>query len=61
MFALCLYMFHMPLFTFISGYFSEKSSRSTQEKVSSIFKIYVGMQIFYFVLEHFYFENDSYF
>ena len=59
-FILCLYMFHMPLFTFISGYFAEKSSRSTQEKVSSIFKIYVGMQIFYFVLEHFYFENDSF-
>lgn len=45
---LFLYMFHMPLFTFISGYFCKKSSRTTQEKVYDTAKIYLIAQIFYY-------------
>jgi len=40
----------MPMFTFISGYFNAKSSRTTQEKVSNIFIIYICTQTFYFLL-----------
>lgn len=45
---LSLYMFHMPLFTFISGYFCSKSKRSTKEKVIDTVKIYLFAQIFYY-------------
>lgn len=50
-FILCLYMFHMPLFTFISGYFSKKSTRTTQAKVINIVKIYISAEIFYLLFE----------
>ena len=40
----------MPMFAFISGYFNNKSSRTTQEKVVDTFKIYVFAQVFYFAL-----------
>ncbi|MDD6796055.1 MAG: acyltransferase family protein [Clostridiaceae bacterium] len=52
-FLLVLYIFHMPLFAFISGYFNKKSSRSTQKKVTGILKIFIGAQIFYFILNRF--------
>ncbi|PRR80287.1 acyltransferase family protein [Clostridium vincentii] len=48
-FILFLYIFHMPLFAFISGYFNIRSKRTTQEKVISILKIYLFAQIFYFL------------
>ncbi|MDB2084971.1 MULTISPECIES: acyltransferase family protein [Clostridium] len=57
-FLLVLYMFHMPLFTFVSGYFCTKSKRTTQEKVIKIFKIYLGVQIFYFLLNKFVFSSS---
>ena len=57
-FLLVLYMFHMPLFTFVSGYFCTKSKRTTQEKVMKIFKIYLGVQIFYFFLNRFVFKSS---
>lgn len=50
-FILCLYMFHMPLFTFISGYFCKKSTRTTQAKVINIVKIYIFAEIFYLLFE----------
>lgn len=40
----------MPMFTFISGYFNNKSSRTTQKKVVDTLKIYILAQIFYFAL-----------
>ncbi|MBE6048990.1 MAG: acyltransferase [Clostridium sp.] len=49
-FILVLYIFHMPMFTFISGYFNNKSSRTTQKKVVDTLKIYILAQIFYFAL-----------
>lgn len=52
-FLLVLYMFHMPLFAFVSGYFCKKSRRTTTEKVIEIFKLYIGVQIFYFFFERF--------
>lgn len=48
----------MPLFTFVSGYFCTKSKRTTQEKVIKIFKIYLGAQIFYFLLNKFVFSSS---
>lgn len=50
---LFLYMFHMPLFTFISGYFCKKSRRTTQEKVLDTTKIYLIAQTFYFFFNKF--------
>lgn len=49
-FILILYIFHMPMFAFISGYFNNKSSRTTQEKVVDTLEIYIFAQIFYFAL-----------
>lgn len=45
--VLIIYLFHMPLFTFVSGYFAKKSKRTTQEKVIEMAKIYVLAQIAY--------------
>ena len=45
--VLVIYLFHMPLFTFISGYFAKRSRRSTQDKVKEMFKIYIIAQIAY--------------
>ena len=57
-FLLLLYLFHMPLFTFVSGYFCKKSKRTTQEKVIKIFKVYVGAQIFYTIFEKIVFHRE---
>ena len=48
----------MPLFTFVSGYFCTKSKRTTQEKVIKIFKIYLCVQIFYYLLNRFVFSSS---
>ncbi len=56
---LCLYMFHMPLFTFISGYFCKKSKRSTSEKVADTAKIYLFAQIFYFIFNRYILNRTS--
>lgn len=44
-----IYLFHMPLFTFISGYFSKRSSRSAGDKVINMFKIYFLAQVGYII------------
>ena len=46
-FVLALYVFHMPLFVFLSGYFSKLSKRTTVQKVKSSLKIYLYAQVFY--------------
>ncbi|ATD55436.1 acyltransferase family protein [Clostridium chauvoei] len=46
-FILILYIFHMPMFAFVSGYFSKLSRRTTKEKVIDTVKIYFCTQIFY--------------
>lgn len=56
---LFLYMFHMPLFTFISGYFCKKSSRSTVEKVIDTTKIYLFAQTFYFIFNRYILDRKS--
>lgn len=48
---LVLYIFHMPLFAFVSGYFCNKSKHSTQEKVLKTFKTYLTAQVFYWLLD----------
>ncbi|WP_194189978.1 acyltransferase family protein [Clostridium chrysemydis] len=52
-FILFLYMFHMPLFAFISGYFCKKSKRSTMQRVSEIFILYVSVQTIYYIFYKF--------
>lgn len=52
-FILFLYMFHMPLFAFISGYFCKKSKRSTVERVSEIFILYISVQTIYYIFYKF--------
>lgn len=49
----------MPLFTFVSGYFCNKSQRTTQEKVLSTIKIYLGVQVFYFLLNKIIFHSSD--
>ena len=56
---LFLYMFHMPLFTFISGYFCKRSNRSTVEKVVDTTKIYLFAQIFYFIFNRYVLNRTS--
>ena len=56
---LFLYMFHMPLFTFISGYFCKKSKRSTVDKVVDTAKIYLFAQIFYFIFNRYVLDRSS--
>ncbi|MGL5379295.1 acyltransferase family protein [Clostridium sp.] len=46
-FVLFLYVFHMPLFTFVSGYFNKLSKRTTKEKVIDTVKLYLYAQVFY--------------
>lgn len=52
-FILFLYMFHMPLFTFVSGYFSKKSKRTTIQKVKSVFLTYIFAQLLYVAYSNF--------
>ena len=56
---LVLYIFHMPLFAFVSGYFSSKSRRTTQDKVVGILKIYLCAQAFYYIINKFYFSETK--
>lgn len=56
---LFLYMFHMPLFTFISGYFCKKSTRNTVEKVIDTTKIYLFAQTFYFIFNRYILDRKS--
>lgn len=58
-FVLLLYIFHMPLFVFLSGYFSKLSNRTTKEKVKNTLKIYVCAQIFYNVFNFFLFGMEG--
>lgn len=46
-FILFLYVFHMPLFAFVSGYSSSLSSRTTQQKVIDTVKLYCYAQVLY--------------
>lgn len=58
-FILFLYMFHMPLFAFVSGYFSCKSKRTTKQKVIETFKLYVFTQVFYTLFYKFFFNSPE--
>lgn len=51
-FILFLYIFHMPLFAFVSGYFCKLSRRTTQEKVKDTVKLYVIVQIVYVIFNY---------
>lgn len=59
-FILFLYMFHMPMFTFVSGYFSKLSKRTTVQKVKSTFKLYVFAQLTYIIFYKYLLGNSGY-
>ncbi len=59
-FILFLYIFHMPLFTFVSGYFSKLSSRTTVEKVKYTFKLYIIAQLSYIIFYKYILGNEGY-
>lgn len=44
-----IYIFHMPLFTFLSGYFIKSINKCTKQIIKSII-IYIVMQIFYYLV-----------
>ena len=58
-FILILYLFHMPMFAFISGYFYENSSRSIKEMITKTIFLYVFFQIFYYFFDKFLFKSTS--
>lgn len=59
-FLLFLYMFHMPMFTFVSGYFSKLSKRTTVQKVTSTFKLYFFAQLFYIIFYKYILRSSGY-
>lgn len=59
-FILFLYMFHMPMFTFVSGYFSKLSKRTTVQKVKSTFKLYFFAQLSYIIFYKYLLGNSGY-
>lgn len=48
-----IYMFHMPLFVYISGYLSQKSSKSTLKIISSLLIPYVFFNILWYTSVYF--------
>lgn len=59
-FILFLYMFHMPMFTFVSGYFCKLSKRTTVQKVKSTFKLYFFAQLSYIIFYKYILGNSGY-
>ena len=59
-FLLFLYMFHMPMFTFVSGYFSKLSKRTTVEKAASTFKLYFFAQLAYIIFYRYILRSNGY-
>lgn len=58
-FILFLYVFHMPLFAFVTGYFSKRSRRSTKEKVIDTVKLYIYTQVAYTFFNFFILGNEQ--
>ncbi|MBB6624763.1 acyltransferase family protein [Clostridium gasigenes] len=56
---LLLYVFHMPLFAFVSGYFSKLSTRTVKEKVKDTIKLYFYSQMFYTAFNFFILGRDD--
>lgn len=59
-FILCLYMFHMPMFTFVSGYFCKLSKRTSVQKVKSTFKLYFFAQLAYIIFYKYILGSSGY-
>ena len=47
----CIYLFHMPLFVFISGYFSKKAARSFSYSIHSALVPYVIFALIFKIVE----------
>ena len=51
-FVLFVYYFHMPLFIFISGYFSKNVDKCRDNAFRSLFMVYIVAQIFWIIFKY---------
>lgn len=51
-FVLFIYYFHMPLFIFISGYFSKNPDKCRENAFRSLFLVYIVAQIFWVIFKY---------
>lgn len=51
-FVLFIYYFHMPLFIFISGYFSKNIDKCRDNAFRSLFMVYIVAQIFWVIFKY---------
>lgn len=51
-FVLFIYYFHMPLFIFISGYFSKNPDKCRENAFRSLFLVYIVAQIFWIIFKY---------
>lgn len=58
-FILILYLFHMPLFAFISGYFYKNSRRNVKEMITKTISLYFFFQIFYYFFDKLLFKSPG--
>jgi fucose 4-O-acetylase-like acetyltransferase len=56
-FVLFIYLFHMPLFIFVSGYFSKNVEKCRETAFYSLFLVFVFAQIFWVIFK--YLTNSS--
>lgn len=56
---LFIYSFHMPLFIFISGYFSRKSiDKKDKNKIINFFSLYLILKIIFFIIDKFIYKRE---
>ncbi|MBQ1252274.1 MAG: acyltransferase family protein [Firmicutes bacterium] len=51
-FVLFVYYFHMPLFIFISGYFSKNVDKCRDNAFRSLFMVYIVAQVFWIIFKY---------
>ena len=51
-FIIFIYYFHMPLFIFISGYFSKNPERARDTAFRNLFMVYIVAQVFWIIFKY---------
>ncbi|MGM9567330.1 MAG: acyltransferase family protein [Clostridia bacterium] len=51
-FIIFIYYFHMPLFIFISGYFSKNPDRARDTAFRNLFMVYIVAQVFWIIFKY---------